>query len=172
MWFYLQMIDSPEDCLLFEELYEKYKKRMLWIANYVLRDKTEAEDAVHEAFLGIAKSFASVRAIPADRRKFYLFRCAKNAAFKVAKKRGDAILADEGELDGMKVVVSKPENRVMECIDELPETDRDILMLFDYYGFSMRECAKKLEITEVAARKRHQRAVEHLEKLCEKEGVL
>ena len=54
MIIYLQTIDDPEDSAKFEQLYEHYRSYMLKIANKILENEFDAEDAVHNAFVSIS----------------------------------------------------------------------------------------------------------------------
>ena len=47
--------DAPKDRLRLEEIYHTYCRRMLRVAWGVLRDREAAEDAVHDAFVGIGQ---------------------------------------------------------------------------------------------------------------------
>ena len=60
MMIYLQMIDSPEDRSKFEQIYMEYRSMMFHIANRILTNEQDAEDAVHEAFLKIAENIAKI----------------------------------------------------------------------------------------------------------------
>ena len=53
MFIYLAMIDSPEEKLKFEIIYERYKDLMFYTANSVLGDTRDSADIVHDAFLKI-----------------------------------------------------------------------------------------------------------------------
>ena len=52
---YLQMIESEDDKVKFEEIYLKYKSPMFYAANKILHNEQDAEDAVHMAFIKIAE---------------------------------------------------------------------------------------------------------------------
>ena len=54
MMIYLQMIYSPEDRSKFEQIYMEYRSMMFHMANRILTNEQDAEDAVHEAFLKIS----------------------------------------------------------------------------------------------------------------------
>lgn len=56
MLVYLQMIATRSDKEKFEEIYTAYRKLMLYVANEVLKNDRDAEDAVHEAFISVAKN--------------------------------------------------------------------------------------------------------------------
>ena len=79
---YADIIDDAEDLALFEEIYEEYYRQMFFKANKILNDTHESEDAVHDAFIGIARNMKTVRAIQekAD-LYYYMVRAAENAAY-------------------------------------------------------------------------------------------
>ena len=56
--YYLQMLDTPEEKVQFEQIYMKYRGLMYHVAENILHDSQEAEDAVHNAFLRIIKRFS------------------------------------------------------------------------------------------------------------------
>ena len=60
---YMDLIDDAESLIEFEEIYHTYRKRMFYVANTVLQDAHEAEDAVQDAFIGIARNKSTVRKI-------------------------------------------------------------------------------------------------------------
>lgn len=53
MFLYLAMIDSDADKSKFEILYSEYKNLMYYTANRILRNSSDAEDVVHQAFLKV-----------------------------------------------------------------------------------------------------------------------
>ena len=55
MLIYLQVIDAPEDRDQFITLYETYRGLMFYVANQILQNEQDAEDAVHDAFLSVAE---------------------------------------------------------------------------------------------------------------------
>lgn len=60
MLIYLQVIDAPEDRDQFITLYETYRGLMFYVANQILQNEQDAEDAVHDAFCpwrNISKNF-------------------------------------------------------------------------------------------------------------------
>ena len=63
--YYLQMLDTPEEKIRFEQIYLKYRGLMYHVADGILHDRQEAEDAVHNAFLRIIKKFSKFQNTPA-----------------------------------------------------------------------------------------------------------
>ena len=53
---YMSFIDDEIHRRLFEEVYITYRKQMFLVARAVLSNDSDAEDAVHDVFLKIAKS--------------------------------------------------------------------------------------------------------------------
>ena len=53
MFLYLAMIDSDANKSKFEILYSEYKNLMYYTANRILRNSSDAEDVVHQAFLKV-----------------------------------------------------------------------------------------------------------------------
>ena len=58
---YLSLVKSEEERLKVELIYKNYRAYMTYCAVSVLADKSEAEDAVHEAMLRIIRYIAKVR---------------------------------------------------------------------------------------------------------------
>ena len=60
MLFYLSLIDTEEEKSKFEQLYHLYRYTMLHVAVSILKETQLAEDAVHEAFIRIAKNLHKI----------------------------------------------------------------------------------------------------------------
>lgn len=60
MIIYLQMLETPEEKSKFEQIYLEYRDLMFYIANRILHDQHDSEDAVHEAFLKIIKIIGQI----------------------------------------------------------------------------------------------------------------
>lgn len=61
MLIYLSMIESEADKSLFEQLYIRYKGLMYHIAYRILQNREDAEDAVHQAFVSLAKNIKKLQ---------------------------------------------------------------------------------------------------------------
>ena len=60
MIIYLEMINAPEERHKFEVLYRAYRRMMFYIANRILNNEQDAEDAVHSAFVYIAENIQKI----------------------------------------------------------------------------------------------------------------
>ena len=84
---YAAVIDDAEDIKKFEKIYYEYREQMFFVANKILRDSYEAEDAVQNALLGIARS---IRTLPDDDAclvRAYTLTAAKNAALNMLPEK-------------------------------------------------------------------------------------
>ena len=57
MLLYLSMLETPEERDLFEEIYTEYMQLMYKVAFRILRNESDSEDAVHQAFLSVIENF-------------------------------------------------------------------------------------------------------------------
>lgn len=87
---YLNTIDYTDDKEKFEKLYIKYRSKMYYVAMSVLHDRYDAEDALHNAFIAVAKNINKIADINSDETTAYLFRTAKNTALNVYSKKKTA----------------------------------------------------------------------------------
>lgn len=172
MLVYIQMIDAPEEKDKFERLYLKYRDLMFYIANKILQNKQDAEDAVHAAFVSVAENIEKVSSPDSPKTKGYIVTITENKAIDLyrKKKQHPKVLLLE-ETAGLEVSY-EGSHAIAHCFARLSSRDRDVLMLRYRYGYTAREIAKMLNFSEASANKRIQRAKEKLEKLCKEEGVL
>ena len=80
LMFYTALIDAPEEISIFERIYYDYRKQMLWEARKYLDSLQDAEDAVQNALLGIAKTIQTVPVHDPRATRAYVLTAAKNAA--------------------------------------------------------------------------------------------
>ena len=85
--FYLSLIDSDEDKSKFETIYYEYRERMFSAAFDILNNNEDAEDAVHNAFIGIAKNMKSIGEVKSNRTLSYCIKAAKNSAINIFNKK-------------------------------------------------------------------------------------
>ena len=172
MLVYIQMIDAPEEKDKFERLYLQYRDLMFYIANQILQNAQDAEDAVHAAFVSIAENMEKVADPDCPKTKGYIVTITENKAIDLyrKKKRHPKTLLLE-ETAGLTVSYEGA-HAITHCFSRLAARDRDILMLRYRYGYTAWEISKMLNISEANANKRIQRAKEKLENLCKEEGLL
>lgn len=98
---------SEKDRKKFAELYKKYYKLMIHVANDVLHDRAAAEDAAHTACVRILEHFSGVAAVDSPRRSSArstgyrpsFSECSrtpiegKTGVYNLTMRRGDQVLS-------------------------------------------------------------------------------
>lgn len=84
--YYLSLIETEEERQLLTRLYEEYKKQMHYMANSILRNASLAEDAVHNAFEGVARNMKALEGKPEEDMKNYLLKAAQNSAINLSRR--------------------------------------------------------------------------------------
>ena len=163
--FYLNMIDECGDRDLFERLYEDYRSKMYYAAMGVLHNQQDAEDALHNAFLSIAKNIDKVSSLEQDESAAYLFRAAKNAALNLyakKKKRDEYEISVENYAPFENIsddeLIRKSEDlqteEIANCLESLPEHYRVVLDLHFRHGYSVKQTANALGINTSTVKQR------------------
>lgn len=83
---YMTLIDEPDNKELFKQLYYKYRNLMFTIANEILKDEYDAEDAVSDTFLEIAKNFSKI-SVNCKNYKAYFALSVKNKAISIYNRK-------------------------------------------------------------------------------------
>ena len=171
MFLYLAMIDSDADKSKFEILYSEYKNLMYYTANRILRNSSDAEDVVHQAFLKVIEILDTISSPRCHKTRALLVTITEHKAIDLyrRKQRRGALPLEETE--ELSVSPQEPMG-LAECILKLPPNYRQVILLKYHQGFSCGEIAAMLGITLSAAQKLDQRAKEKLRQLAEKEGIL
>lgn len=172
MLVYLQMIETPLEKSKFEQLYHQYRALMFHVANGILHNDRDAEDAVHNAFVSIAENISKIEDPNCPKTKGYIVTIVERKAIDLyrRKQRRNVISIDEVNLG----IQPEPDSGVAlaGCFGKLSDRYRHALMLKFRYGYETREIAKLMGISAANAAKLIQRAKQQLEKLCEEEGIL
>ena len=146
---------------------------MHYAAKRILGDDSLAEEAVQEAFLRIAKNFGKVSDADQSATKKFVLIITENAA-KTLYRRESRHISGREYPEGMEAAAgalqaagdptaAEAETRdAVGRILQMPELQQNVLFLHTVYGYSYREIAALLDISESAARKRVERAREDL----------
>lgn len=146
---YMSFIDDEDDRAKFEILYHTYRKRMVLTAYSVLHNKDDAEDAVHDTFIKIARNMKSIDEPESDRTLSYLIKATKNNAINLHnknKRRNELIklddvenMTDEQFFD--KLSLTESYVKIVAAIRSLDDTYRDVM----FYHF-----VKEMKIKDIA----------------------
>lgn len=169
---YMQMIDTVEKRTRFEQLYTKYKGLMFYVANQILRETNDAEDAVHQAFVKVAENIDKIHDPDCAKTRSLLVTIVENKAIDLYRKKRKIHKVEYTEENLGLSAEYKGEDSLAGCILKLPARYREMILLKYHHGFSTKEIAKIMGISESNASKLDQRAKKRLYELCREEGIL
>lgn len=146
---YMSFIDDENDKSKFEIIYYTYRERMLLMAESVLHNRQDAEDAVHDTFIKIARNMKSIDEPESVRTLSYVLKATKNTAINLNNKNKsnenrvyiDSIdnISDKEFFEKLKI--SENYNEVVHAILELDDIYKDVL----FYHF-----VQEMKVSEIA----------------------
>ncbi|MFN0137369.1 MAG: RNA polymerase sigma factor [Phycisphaerae bacterium] len=167
---------------------EAYSRRVFGLLFRLTGSRDTAEDLTQETFLRLVRTIEEYQ--HDGRFEAWLFRIASNLVRDQArqrKRRGPTMALDAPDEDGESAAANvadaglnepaaatvdrEDERRLLACIEELPESDREILLLRHYSQLSFREIAEMLNIPLGTALARAHRAVQKLREGMGEAGV-
>jgi RNA polymerase sigma-70 factor (ECF subfamily) len=146
----------------FVELVDGTYRQVYTLAARLVGDRHEAEDVAQEAYLRVHRSLRTFRGDSSFQT--WLYRIVANTAMTHLRKRGRfGDLADEPETV-LRLADSRPPegevhtDHVRVALNALSDAQRVILLMKDAYGFSCREIADEMGVSEGAVKVRLHRA--------------
>ena len=171
MIIYLQTIEDPENREKFELLYEHYRSYMLKIANKILENEFDAEDAVHNAFVSISEHMEKVYDPLSHATKGYVTIIVERKAIDIYRMRRHFVSLESIENEIGLSFPPPDDDDVAKCISKLPPRYRHIIMLKYYHGYNVKDIADMFGMKPATVRKPDQRAKAKLEEICREEGI-
>ena len=117
---YMSFIDDEIHRRLFEKIYMTYRKQMFLVARAVLSNDSDAEDAVHDVFLKIAKSqmqkIGSIQGGGGCRRSYLLKATKHQAIDHLRKKQRQRTVMNAEREDALKSIVELSDNQLVDMI--------------------------------------------------------
>lgn len=168
MLIYLQMMDSTEDKDKFEAIYLAYRGLMFHVANQILRNQQDAEDAVHQAFLSVIKNLDKISDVQCPKTRSFLVIIVERKAIDLLRKSHfkDSIPLDD-DIAGIEVPLPG-DHGLADALASLPARYREILLLRFDNGYSAKELAEILNMSRDSVQKLIWRAKEALTKAMER----
>lgn len=168
----MQIIETQAEQSKFEKLYLTYRQMMYALAFQILHNESDAEDAVHAAFIKLAENLEKISDPMCPKTKGYIVTIVENKAIDIyrSKQRHPQVPYCD-ETVGLHVEY-RGENELARCMAQLPAKYRNVLLLKYSYGYDTKEVAKIMGISQANAYKLEQRAKVKLEKLCRERGIL
>lgn len=160
----------------YKRLVEQYWNELNFLANRLLADETSAKDCVQEAFIKAITKINSFKGLGTF--KAWLHQIVVNEALTELRKQSirkeeslDEFMLDfddtghyvesyQGQLIDIDTLLKSIEvkQEIEKSIDKLPDNFRVILILRDYEGYSTKEVAEKMSMTEQNVKVRLHRA--------------
>ncbi|MEM7480983.1 MAG: RNA polymerase sigma factor [Acidobacteriota bacterium] len=139
----------------FDEVFERYQRRIFTLAVYTLANREEAEEVTQDVLVKVWRRGGEV---PADGRLAWALRVTRNACIDRIRRRAAArsVALDAGGLPEILAAAGpgpeeRARNRVLRrrlvsALGELEEPYRSALILREVQGLSYREVADTLEL--------------------------
>ena len=169
---YLQMLDTPEEEIRFEQIYLKYRSLMYHVADGILHNRQDAEDAVHNAFLRIIRHFRRLQNTPAQDLAPLVTVIARNEAISLQRKRKGEIPLEEWDGPSEPLEAVTGYHALVDLFTRLPRTYRTVLEMKLLLGCSDGEIAARLGLSKTAVSTRVSRGRQLLRDIAEREGFL
>lgn len=162
MLIYLQMIESEEDKSKFIQIYTKYRSLMFYVARQILGNDSDAEDAVHEAFLASLKHLHKFSDIDCPKTRSYFVTIVESKSIDHIRKRKHEIAVYDDARSGIEIPMPS-DHGLADVLASLEPKYRQVILLRYDNGYSAKEIAAMLGKTQVAVEKMLWRAKKELE---------
>ena len=166
----LAILENDEDKQKFIELYEEHHVRVEQTALRILKDPHVAEDAVQNTFLQVIRHFDKISEIPCKKLGFWLISIAKNEALMILRHKRREIPQEDWDTFSADVSDPTSYNELVQLFSQLPPTSRAALEMRLINGYSGKEIAQHLGISESAVNTRISRGRALLREIAVKEG--
>ena len=149
-------------------IYEKYKDDLLGLAITLLRDRSLAEDVVHDVFVSFAGTVGTFHL--SGTLKGYLSTCVANCARDINRLRSgrnaglDAVETVGSNSDGpAEYAVGCEESGLLrDLLARLPYEQREVIVLHLHHDMRFREIAKALGISINTVQSRYRYGLDKL----------
>ena len=150
-------------------LYDKYSKRMMAVCLRYVKDTEEARDLLQEGFI---KLFMNIHTYAGDGvfdgwvRKIFV-NCALEQLRRqdVLRNVEDIDSVDYTNIQDESTISQLSADEIMICVRSLPDGFRTVFNMFAIEGYSHKEIAEKLNISESTSRSQYMRARKMLQKM-------
>jgi len=169
--FFLSILESDEDRRRFTRIYEQYHQKMEQSAMRILKEQHDAEDAVQNSFLQVIRHFDKIYKIPCEELPFWLISIVKNESLMILRTKRHIVPLEDWDSFETTFGSTTEYTGIVELFRQLPETYRAVLEMKILIGYTDKEIAAHLGISETAVSTRANRGRALLKKLIEKEGM-
>lgn len=177
---FLPMLAAPPggEADKFTRVYERYHRALYGVALSILKEQAAAEDAVQNAFLRVLKNLDKIEEEDCSKTRAFLIVIVRRECFKIYNQRRESgavpfedYLASEEAGEGLCAREDWTVSDVGEAMRRLPEVDQALLVGKYAHGYSYRELAVLLDLSESNVSVRIVRAKRRVMELLEESEV-
>lgn len=150
-----------------QELFERQHRRVYRIAMMMLNNTSDAEDAVQNIFMKYIEK--GIEFTDEEHEKAWFITVTKNYCKDQLKAYWNRQV-DMGEIPETSMPEEEEEGELIEQIKKLPDKYQEIIYLYYYEEYSVKEMAQMLERNESTIQTQLAVARKKLKKFIEKEG--
>ena len=153
-----------------EGIYQDHRQGLFTVALSITRDADRAEDAVHDAFAQLCRGAGTPTGDPVA----YTYAAVRNAAIDILRKRSE-VAVDFDDRGGASMFhwrsapgsdaaaeVNEANTAVQSAIEELPDAQRQVLVMKAYAGLTFDQIAQACGEPLSTVASRYRRALETL----------
>ena len=149
-----------------ERIYQRHKTKIMTYCFFVTGDQMQSEDIVQETFSALLKQSGNSKQLRSI--KNWLFICARNFALNYVKQQtkisySEALL-EQSVLPNMEIKLF-----LNNVLANLSDDERDLVLMREQSGFSIREIAEILDTPEGNVRIRLYRARKKMQQIVKGE---
>lgn len=179
---YFNVLETEADRDVCQKLYEENKQKLFRIANKILQNTADAEDAVQICFSKIIDDFKDYRDMPYEELAVLCQTIVKHDAIDIIREHKKMVnFTDEVHLGEDDIVSATPDileqlveryekDLVVQAIMELKEEERELMYLQYVSELKPKEIAKLFDTTSSAIRKKTLKCRNKLAKILEDYG--
>ena len=151
MLIYLQMLESPEEKSILEQIYLEYRGLMYHVAYEILHNEQDAEDAVQDSFVRIIDNLDKINNPYSRKTKSYITVITKNVCLDMIRRNHkDEELEDKDipfkdnytDLENSNATYEQ----IIKNLRQLPPRLKNIAFLFFVQRLSPKEIGEMLNI--------------------------
>lgn len=166
----LAALESDADRQKFIEIYEQYHVQMERTAICILKEQSDVEDAVQNAFMQIIRHFEKIFEIPCEELPFWIISIVKNEARIILRKNQRTVPLEDWDRLTKSIDDISGYTELVDLFTRLPQTYRSVLEMKMLYGYSDNEISKRMGISKTAVSSRATRGRAMLREIVGKEG--
>lgn len=167
-------LESEEGKRKLRKIYRQNHLRMERTAFAILKDPRDTEDAVQSAWAKVIENFEKIFEIPCEKLPLWCVSIVKNEALTLLRKRRRSIPVENwerfSESESARNLTGYTD--LVELFTHLPETYRAVLEMKLLLGYTEREIAERLGLSQTAVSTRVSRGRALLRKMLEEEGYV